>query len=324
MYRNFMAAMTAVAALVMPMAHAQTETAYPNKPIKLIIPYPAGGSGDTTARFLANALNQKWGVPLVVENRPGGSAIIGTQAVANAASDGYTVLFTTTLHIQNSAVGRTLPYDPLKDFVPITQVLCAPAALVIGSDNPAKTVNAFVNANKAGARATSFGSAGNATTSHLYGELFNRLAGLKAVHVPYKGGAPMMTDLLGGQLDYALIDAGSVMPMAKAGRVKVLAVASSTRYELMPETPTLKELGYEGFESCGWMGVLMRAGTPQPIVAKWAKELTEITQSAGYRSMVQGLGMEPTSISQDDFGQLMRRDIANWKRIADLAGIKVE
>lgn len=297
---------------------------YPNRPVKIILPYPAGGSSDATARFIAKKLTERWGQPVLVDNRPGGSGVIGTQAVDRSPHDGYTVLYTTTLHIQNEALGMKLPYDPARDFVPVIQVLRSAATLVLPSSVPAESLQQFVALVKSQPGKHSFGSAGNTTTSHLYGELLNQKAKLGSVHAPYKGGAPMMTDLLGNQLSYAIIDAGSVMPMVTAGKVKLLALTGSERSRLLPEVPTFKELGMSGFESYGWMGVFISVGTPLAIIAQWEKDVSEITRSAEFATLVNTLGMEPTTVTGQALSDLLKADTSNWKKIATDANISLK
>ncbi|WP_162256925.1 Bug family tripartite tricarboxylate transporter substrate binding protein [Noviherbaspirillum sp. Root189] len=297
---------------------------YPDRSVNVVIPYPAGGSGDTTVRFIGRKLSERWGKPVIVENKAGASGIIGTQAVGKASPDGYTALFTTTLHIQNEAVGKKAPYNPITDFVPVGQVLRSPAVLVVSSAVSANSFGQYVDFVKSQQSKPSFGSAGNATTSHLYGELFTRKTGLTAVHVPYKGGAPMMTDLLGGHINYAVIDVGSVMPMLKAGKVKVFAITGAERSSLLPNIPTFKELGFTGFESYGWMGFLLPKNTPTSVTEKWEVALSAITKSPEYTELINGLGMEPTTIQAAQFSSVLKSDIANWRRIAEEARITAE
>jgi tripartite-type tricarboxylate transporter receptor subunit TctC len=303
---------------------ASMDTPYPSRLVSIVIPYPAGGSGDATARFLASHLAESWSSPVVVENKPGGSGIIGTQAVDKAPHDGYTVLFSTTLHIQNEAIGKKSPYDPIRDFAPIIQVLRSPAALVVPVGLPVISLQQFITLLKSQPGKHSFGSAGNATTSHLYGELLNRKAQLGSVHVPYKGGAPMMTDLIGGQISYSIIDVGSVMPMVKAGKVKIFAMTGTGRSSLLPDMPTFQELGFGGFESYGWMGIFLARGTPPAIAAKWEGAVSAITRSPGYASFVNGLGMEPVIVTGQQFSSVLSNDIGNWKKIASEASITAE
>lgn len=314
--------LAAVASAVI--AGVQAQPAYPDRPVRVIIPYPAGGSGDATVRFIAQKLSERWGQPVVVDNRPGGSGVIGTQAVERAARDGYTVLFTTTLHIQNEALGMKLPYDPLRDFVPIAEVLRSPATLVVASGTPAQTLKQYVELVRSQPGRHSFGSAGNATTSHLYGELFNRKAHLNAVHVPYKGGAPMMTDLLGGQISFSVIDAGSVMPMVKAGRARILAQTGTERSRMLPETPTFGELGLPGFEAYGWMGFFIARGANENVIARWETDVAAITRSPEYAALVNTLGMEPASITGEPFRNSLRNGSETWRKIAAEASISAE
>jgi tripartite-type tricarboxylate transporter receptor subunit TctC len=326
MFLNTLIRATGIAVLASNFAIAQTGKAesYPDRPVKIILPYPAGGSSDATARFIAKKLGERWGQPVLVDNRPGGSGVIGTQAVERSPRDGYTVLYTTTLHIQNEALGMKLPYDPTRDFVPVIQVLRSAATLVVPSNTPANSLQQYVALVKSQPGKHSFGSAGNTTTSHLYGELLNQKAQLGSVHVPYKGGAPMMTDLLGEQISYSVIDAGSVMPMVTAGKVKLLAQTGPERSRMLPNTPTFRELGMPGFESYGWMGFYIATGTAPGIIARWEKDVSEITQSAEFATLVSTLGMEPTTVTGQALLDLQKADMSNWKKIASDANISVK
>jgi tripartite-type tricarboxylate transporter receptor subunit TctC len=243
-----------VTLLLQATANAQpaTNASFPTKLVRLVLPYPPGGSTDTIARYTTDKLSKQWHQPIIVDNRPGASGMIGTEAVAHGPADGYTALFAITQHIQNPLLYEKVRYEPTKDFIPVARILTVPAALAVPSTLPVNSVGELVNLVRSQPNKHSFGSTGSASTSHIYGELLNQKAELQSVHVPYKGAGPMLTDLLGGQLTYTIIDIGSTLPYVKSGKLKLLAVAGTSRAPQVPQVPTFKEAGLGGFEAVSW------------------------------------------------------------------------
>ena len=245
------------ASSAVPLGFAQA--AFPNRPIKFIVPFPPGGATDLVGRLLANKLQESWGQNVVVENKPGASGMIGTEQVARATPDGYTVLIGITTHVQNPAIFAKVPYDPIKDFAPVSQICLSYLVLVVKPDFPANTLKEFVALVKANPGKYSFGSFGTGSSSHIVGEGFARRAGLDMAHVPYKGSAPMTSDLLGGQVPCGWADVSTATAHIAAGKLKPLAVSGERRAPLLATVPTLLENGYPGFEALGWVGVLRPA-----------------------------------------------------------------
>jgi tripartite-type tricarboxylate transporter receptor subunit TctC len=243
------------------------QQAYPTRPIRFITPFPPGGSLDPMTRMAAQKLSEKWGQPGVVENRPGGNSIIGTDAVAKAAPDGYTILVAGTPHIVNSNLFAT-PYDPIKDFEPIATIARSRQVLVVNPSLPANNLQELIALAKARPGQLNYGSSGTGNTNHLAGELLCSLADIKMQHVPYKGAGPAITDLLGGQLQLSFHVTISAMPHIKSGKVRALAISGETRASALPQVPTFAEAGLPAFDIAGWTGMFAPAGTPKAIVEK--------------------------------------------------------
>src|SRR4030095_5020494 len=260
-----------VLALVSPLACAQT---YPTKPIRLVVPFPPGGATDILARDVAQKLSDAWGQSFVVDNRPGAGGNIGSELVAKAAPDGYTLeMGTVGTHAINASLYAKMPYDHVKDFVPVILVAGVPNVLVVNPSVPVNSVAELIAYAKANPGKLNFASSGNGTSIHLSGELFKVMAGVQITHVPYKGSAPALQDLLGGQVQLMFDNLPPSLPQIKAGKLKALAVTSTTRAAALPDVPTMAESGLPGFEASSWFGVLAPAGTPPAIVAKLNAEI---------------------------------------------------
>ena len=297
---------------------------YPSKPIRLIVPFAPGGSNDIMARLLGQKLSESMGGQIVVDNRAGGSGIIGTDLAAKAAPDGYTLLMMSLTFAVNPSLYSKLPYDTLKDLTPVTLVASAPLMLVVHPSIPAKSVQEFLAYAKANPGKLNFGSGGPGTTPHLAGEMLKLMARVQMTHVPYKGGGPALTDLMGGQIQLMLENIPSTLPLAKSGKVRALAVSSRQRSPLIPDLPTLDEAGLKGYEIVGWNGLFVPAGTPWNIVTHLHSETTRALAQADAKERLATMGAEGVGSSPDEFRAFVKAEISKWARVVKEAGLKVE
>ncbi len=302
------------------LAHAQ---AYPAKPVKFVIPYPPGGLADTFARTLGQQLADRLGQPVVPENKPGGSLIIGTDAVAKAPADGYTLLLASSSGLAlNVAAFKKLPYDPVKDFAPVSLAFYTPLYLVINPDLPVNSVRELIAYAKAKPNALSFASLGHGSSLHLAGEMFKSLAGIEILHVPYKGTTTALPDLMSGRVSL-MFDGGAFLPQVQAGKVKLLAVTSDKRLDSLPDVPTMAQAGVPGYEVVFWFGVVAPAGTPRPVVERLSKDVNEIVKSPAFREKLAGFGnIQFATNTPDGFSELIKSDIRFWDKV--LKDAKVE
>ena len=307
-----------------PPAYSQKDANYPNKPIRFLVGFAPGGFTDVMARAIAGKLTENWGQQVVVDNRPGASTTIATDLAAKAPPDGYTLLMMTDNHVTNPSLFRKLPYDTEKDFEPITLAALAPFLLVVHPSLPANSVKDLIAVAKSRPGKLNYGSGGIGAPGHLSGELFKRLTGVRMTHVPYKGAAPAIADLLGGQIQVYFGNLPVTIPHAKAGRVRSLAVTSSKRAAIAPELPTVAEAGVPGFELTPWYGVVTRAGTPKPVVAKMNRDIVAILQSAEMRERITKAGAEPSGISTAEFAKFLKSESAKWGKLVRDSGAKAE
>jgi len=299
--------------------------AFPERPLRLVVPFPAGGAADLMARGLAQHLGEQLGQQVVIDNRGGAGGTVACEIVARAPADGYTLLFGTMgTQAINPALYSKLRYDPLKDFAPIALTHITPRVLVVGPSVKARTVGELVALARAKAGQLTYGSAGNGSSSHLSGALFESLAGVDLVHVPYKGSAPLLTDLLAGRVD-ATFDSFTVYEEhIKSGRVRALAVTSRTRMAALPQVPTLAEAGLPGYEVSNWLGVLAPAGTPKEVVTALHATVIRAMSDAGMKRQLTALGIEPAASTPDEFSALIRSEIPKWAQLVKASGAKVE
>ncbi len=299
--------------------------AWPSKPIKLVIPYPPGGIGDTLARELATQLSLRVNQPVVVESKPGASQMIGADYVAKSAPDGYTIfLASLSSLVLNVHAQKTMPYDPVKDFAPVSMFFSTPLYLVVNPQLPVKTVAEFVAYGKANPGKLTFGSIGTGSSLHLTGEMFKAATGVDMLHVPYKGSVPAVTDLLGGQIS-ALFDAGtSSLPQVRAGKLRVLGVSSLKRASGTPDIPTFAESGLPGFDASFWFGIVAPAATPKPIVQRLSTEINEILKQPAVRDRYKLNGVEVAGSTPEEMAAQMKADLPRWTEIQRKAGIKPE
>lgn len=320
-FRAIAAACIAGILIVAPAAHA----AYPERPIQLILPFPAGGSADVLGRVLAKELEPRLGQPIIVINKAGAGTAIAAQAVATSAPDGYTIFLSsnTTFSI-NPAIQPSLPYNPVTQFDPLAMVAKIALAVVAHPAQPFNDLKSMVASAKAAPDKYFYASFGNATVSHFAGEMFKNAAGVKLEHVPYKGSSPAMTDLIGGQVPLLFDTVVAALPQLKAGKIKVLAVTTAGRSALLPQVPTIAESGYAGFDISSWVAIVGPAGLPADIKGRLEKELEAVMGNADLRERLIGLGFEPTFQRLPNWKALVTEDIARMKEIAARANIKAE
>ena len=303
-------------------AHAE---AYPSKPITMIVPFPAGGTTDILARAIGQELFKTLGQQVIVDNRPGAGGNIGSALVAKAAPDGYTLLMGTVgTHAINASLYAKMPYDTVKDFAPITQVAAVPNILVVNPTLPVKSVKELIAYAKANPGKLNFASSGNGTSIHLSGELFKTMAGVDMTHIPYKGSAPALTDLLGGQVNLMFDNMPSALPHVKAGKLRALAVTSGKRSPAAPDLPTIEEAGVPGYEASSWFGVLAPAGTPPDIVNKLNAEIVRILKTPEMKERLSSQGAEPVGSSPGEFAAHIKAEMAKWAKVVKESGARVD
>ena len=296
---------------------------WPSKPIKYIVPFPAGGTTDILARLISQKLSTALGQPVVVENKAGAGGNIGSDFVAKSAPDGYTILGgTISSHAINVSMYSNMPYDPIKDFAAITLIGTNANVLVIDPKNPAKDVKELIAQAKAKPGAMSFASAGNGTSQHLSGELFKAMAGLQMEHIPYKGSAPAIQDVMAGQVPMMFDTTVVAGPHVRSGNVRALAVTSSKRVKGMENIPTMAEAGVPGYELVSWQGVFAPAGTPKAIITRLNAELVKIIAMPDIRERLDSLGVDPVANSPEEFAAFQKAEIAKWAKVIKDAGIK--
>jgi tripartite-type tricarboxylate transporter receptor subunit TctC len=299
--------------------------AFPDKPMRLVVPFPAGGAADLMARGLAQRLGEQLGQQVIIDNRGGAGGTVACEIVARAPADGHTLLFGTMgTQAINPALYPKLRYDPLKDFAPVALTHLTPRVLVVGPSVKARTVGELVQAAKAAPGQLTYGSAGNGSSSHLSGALFESLAGVDLVHVPYKGSAPLLTDLLAGRVDTTFDSFTVYEEHIRSGRVRALAVTSRTRMGTLPQVPTLAEAGLPGYEVSNWLGVLVPAGTGKELVSVLNAAVLRAMADADMKRQLVALGIEPVSSTPQEFADLIRSEIPKWARIVKASGAKVE
>ena len=302
--------------------HAQS---YPNRPVKVIVPWPPGQATDLAARIVADKLSQQFGQPFVIDNRPGAGGAIGTEIVAKSAPDGYTLLAASSGPISIMPNLQKIPYDPLKDLAAISLIATAPFALVTHPSFPAANAREFVALIRANPGKYTFSSSGTGATAHLFSELFNSMAQLKAVHVPYKGSAPAITDLLSGQISYTIETVAATVGHIKSGKLKAYGVTSARRTAALPDLPPLAEAAdIPGYECVAWVGYAAPAGTPREFLARLSAEIQTVLQAADLRERYVALGLDPAWNTPEEMTSFMRREQERYGSIIKNAGIKIE
>ena len=314
------------AALAIATASAHSQPApYPNKPIRLIVPFPAGGGGDTLARLVMLRAAKELGEPVIVENMGGAGGNIGSAYVAKAAPDGYTVLYGTNgTHAINQAIYKSPGFNPQRDFEPVSQLTRIAAMVVVRQDLPVKTMAELTQLLKASPGKYTFGSAGNGTTSHLAGEIYKSRAGLAVVHIPYRGGAQAMTDLMGGQVDLMIEVMPSAAPQAKSGRIRPLAVTTAKRVAGWPDLPTMAESGLKDFDVSAWDAIFVPAGTPRPIVNRLNDAIRKALADPELRSQLQQRGAEAAPSTPEALAQHVASEMTLWGQAVTRSGASVD
>jgi len=307
----------------LPVALAAQAT-YPSKPIRMIVPYPPGGPTDVLGRIVAQKLSESLGQQVVVENRPGASGMIGSEMVAKAAPDGYTLLTNASIHVINPSLYAKMSFDALRDFAPVSLIAQVPLILVVNPALPVKSVQELIALGKAQPNRLNFGSSGNAAAPHLAGESFKIATGIQMQHVPYKGSAPALTDLIGGQVQLIFDSMPSAMPHVKSGKIRALAVTTAKRSPTVPDLPTIAESGVPGFDISTWYGVWAPAGTPKDIVSKVAAEMAKALQQPAVRERLAALGAEPVGNTPEEFAAYCQAELAKWSRIVRESGAKAD
>jgi len=298
---------------------------YPDHPIKFVIPYPPGGATDTVARIIASTLSTSWKQAVVLENHSGGGGIVGNEMVAKAAPDGHTVLFAIAQLIQAPALNIKVPYDVFKDFVPVSQCVVVPNLFVVSALTATNSLHEFVDAaKKVGVGKLSYGSYGVGTSSHIFGELLKRTAGIDLVHVPYKGAAPLLNDVVAAHVDSAIVDMTTSLSQVQAGAVKAFALTGQVRSKLLANVPTFAELGYQGFEPLGWIATFVPAGTADAIVKRLSEEIGRILRLPYVTARLNQLGAEVVGNTPAEFAAILKADYRRWEKLIDEANIKQE
>jgi tripartite-type tricarboxylate transporter receptor subunit TctC len=298
-------------------------SAYPSKPIRVIVPFAPGGGLDLTARVIGQKITEKWGQNFVVDTRPGAATIVGTEIASRALPDGYTLLMITTTFAINPSLYKKLPYDPFRDFTPVTQLNSQPNIVVVNPTFQASSVKDLIALAKSKRGELTFASPGAGSAPHLSGELFQRMAGLQMTHVPYKGIPPAVTDVIGGRVTMLFTTTISAAPHLKSGKLKALALTSAKRLPSMPDVPTIGET-VKGYQAEAFQGIVAPAGVPRPIVDKLATELAALVKSREISERFEADGAIPVGSSPQDFGVFLRNELQKWARVIKDAGIQLE
>jgi tripartite-type tricarboxylate transporter receptor subunit TctC len=315
-----LSALCMMAVLVHPAMAQSAADKYPDKPIKIVIPFPPGGSTDTLGRAIAQKLQEKWGQPVLVENRPGASTLIGSAMVAKAPADGYTLIVSVSSHTTNPAMQATMPFDTLKDFTAVSMLARAPVLAVANPNYPASNIQELIALGKAGKIKLDYGSAGAGTMTHLTAELIKKQTGLDMTHILYKGGTPAMMDVMSGHLAMTFATLGQVQPQLKSGKLKALGISSDTRYASMPEIPTFKEQGID-VVTTEWFGLLAPAGTPVAIIAKLNGEVKQIMSNPELGDRLASI--ELASSTAEFLNDFIKAEVTRWSPVIKELKIKM-
>ncbi len=318
------AAIALVLCLLQP-AHAQSlPQAYPARPIHLIVTFPPGGGTDALARLLGQELGNRVGQTVVVENRPGASGNIAAEFVAKSPADGYTLLIVNSSFAMNPGLFGKLPFDPIGDFAPVIMVASVPSMIAVHPSVAAKDLRELVALGKARPGKLSYSSCGNGTPQHLGGEMLKRAAGMDMVHIPYRGCAPALADLLGGQVPVGVNTVANTLPHVKSGKLRAIALLSPRRYQLAPEVPSVAEFGYRGIDVDQWYAILAPAGTPSDVIATLNREFAKVTADLSVRERMLAASFEPLASTPERIAEIIREDVARWTKIVKELGVKVD
>ena len=299
--------------------------AWPTKTVRIVVPQAPGGASDALARIIGQRLSERWHQPVIVENRAGAGGLIGTEVVAKAAPDGYTLLLAYDgTHAVNASLYKSLPFDPVKDFAPVATLANVPFVLAVNASSPAKDVKEFIEMARANPTKITYGSAGNGSVNHLLGAMFSKSAGVQLVHVPYKGAAPAITDLLGGSVDSVFTSVPSVVSHLQGGRVRALAVTSAKRPAALPNVPTIAESGLAGFDVAPWFGLLAPASTPADVIRQINDDVGALLKTREVIDAFSAQGAEPFTTTPVAFGALLKSDIEKWAVVVRDSGAKID
>ena len=322
---SFIRSLLLLSASALLLAGGPSFAQYPTKPVRIIVPYPPGGTTDILARLVAKGLTDKLGQTFVVENRPGASGAIGSQAVAKSPPDGYTlVMGTISSHGINSALHKSLPYDAVKDFAPVTNVASTPNVITVNPTLPVKNLNELLALAREKPGKLNFGSTSQGGSPHMSAELLKMMARVDLVHVPYKGAGPMLADLIGGQIQIGFDNLPSSMSHIRSGKVRAIAVTTTKRWPGAPEIPTAAESGVSGYEVSGWFGLLAPAGTPKPVIDTLYRAIGEILKQPDVAKQLLELGAEPAANGPDALGRQIADEVEKWKKVVAATGVKAE
>ncbi len=310
----------ALSAAVLPL---RSWAAWPDKSLRLVVPYAAGGGADSAARVVAQRLSELLGQPVLIDNKPGAGGVIGADNVAKSVPDGYTALFDASAHVVNPAL-RKLPYDPAKDFIPVSLIVAAPQILVVSPQSPYTSLNDLLAAARKSPNKMTFASAGAATASHLAAELMADEAKVDLLHVPYKGGAPALTDVMAGAVNMYFGNAASTLQHVNSGKLRALGVSSRQRLKSLPSTPTLSESGMPNYEVLEWNGLFLPRGTPPDVVQRFAKEVQTAMADPKVRDRLSQAGVIPVGDSPAEFGKFIETESRRWQQLVKVRGIKVD
>ena len=308
-------------ALILASGSVCAQADYPTRPVKVIVPSPPGGGTDILARVLAQHFSKTFGQAFVVENKPGAGNMIGIESVARSPADGYTLLVVPSTLVLNSVLFKKVPYDPVRDFTPITLAATAPNVLIVNPALPVKSLAEFIALAKAKPGALSYGTPGIGTSPHLSMELLKSMASIDLQHVPYRGTAAAVTDVIGGQIAATFANALTAKPQVDSGRVRALAVSGPTRVEAFPTVPPVAEAGVPGYEAMQWYGIVAPAGTPAPIIARLHAEAAKALKSDEMKEKLAIDGAQPVGSTSAEFAALIRRELDKWTRVVRTAGI---
>jgi tripartite-type tricarboxylate transporter receptor subunit TctC len=302
---------------------AFAQATYPTKPIRLIVPFPPGGSTTIVARLIGQKMTDSWGQHVVVDNRGGGNTLIGSAALVRSPADGYTILLVTSTHVINPTLLST-PYDAIKDFAPVATVVSTETLMVVHPALPANNLQEFIALAKSRPGELNFASSGSGTTNHLAVELFMIMAGIRMQHIPHKGAGPAVTDLIGGQVQMFMNNALPLTPFVKSGRIRAIAISGDAHLLSLPEVPTFTEAGLPGYEVKSWQGILAPAKTPQPVIDRLSQEIARILSTPDVREHLVTMGAEPFINTPRQFAALINTDMARYAKLIRDANIKLE
>jgi tripartite-type tricarboxylate transporter receptor subunit TctC len=303
---------------------ARAQGVYPAKPVRVVVPYPPGGPTDVLVRIVATRLTETLGQPFPIDNKPGASGMIGAGEVARALPDGYTLLGNASVHVINPSLYAKVTFDAIADFSPVTLLASVPLVLVVNNDLPVKSVRDLIAHARANPGKLNFASSGNAAAPHLAGESFRLATGAPMQHVPYKGSAPALTDLIGGQVQLMFDSMPSAMPHVKAGKLRPLAVTTAKRSAALPDLPTVAEAGVPGYDISTWYGLWAPRGTPREVVEKLATETAKVLRLPDVRERYAALGAEPVGNTPDEFAAYCRSELAKWARVVKESGARAD